>query len=221
MKRSSALLLVGGLLLAGCGGSKGSPTAPTTSTSTSTPAEPAVSQPSAKPVPETVHQAIFEVVLRLSGVPDRPPPPAGRFAMPQAVIEMPPLHDEEACPGGGLSSLDGTMRFDEGDDGTLEVSMETRIGFADCVWQGITLHGDPYLTLGITMSGDANAPAPARTTLQIKDAVAFTVEGVRGRVQYNCTQVTDLSMKVPETSGTIVWEYPAGTSVSGPSCSGS
>jgi hypothetical protein len=202
------------LALSACGGSKDSPTTPSTTGSSS----PSLSETRKDSVADAVNDAILEAILllaeSLSAIPTRPAPDGSRRLV---VVEFPPVHSEKACSGGGLSTGDYTMRMTEHTDGSLELVMDMRIGFADCASPGVTLHSDPYLTLAMVMSGPAEAPN--RMTIQIKDGVAFTVDGVRGRVRFNCTQSLDmLAAKVPDISGTMSWEYPIGTSITGPGC---
>jgi hypothetical protein len=209
------LVLCVALVCVACGGSKETPTTPTPA-GASTPT-PSLSATRADSVADAVNQAILEAILALAdSFEELSTARANGVLRILEAVDLPPVHTQKACANGGLSTLDGTSRMTDYPDGRVEMSTDVRIGFADCASPGVTLHSDPYLTLSMLLAGTVEAPN--HMTLQIRDGVAFTVDGVRGRVRYNCTQAGDLSGKVPAISGSMTWEYPIGTVVTGPGC---
>jgi hypothetical protein len=117
------------------------------------------------------------------------------------------------CTGGG--SIVTTVSPLPQPTGALRFS--SRIEFRDCRNDTVTINGDPYLDTSmelLTSGPGGNATLRQETA----GGVRINSNGVQGRVQFNCTTTTTISMSNGSTpqfsmsaSGTITFEQPLGS----------
>ena len=91
--------------------------------------------------------------------------------------------------------------------------------FTNCVAVAITIQGDPYMSMSGQFSFLNNVPS-SQSTFRTGGGITFTFNGVRGSAQYNCTDTINLQTGAFSSSGSVSWQYPVGTTVSGPGCNG-
>ena len=120
------------------------------------------------------------------------------------------------CRFGGTRGISGTITR-SASGGTRTWAMDLDLTFTNCDVGRVTLQGNP----GITLTGQRTVQNGVLTsaTFQKTGGLFFTPEGgVKGSVQVNCTATWNPQSGSFSTSGTVSWEYPAGTPVPGPGC---
>jgi hypothetical protein len=111
-------------------------------------------------------------------------------------------------------------------EGTIATTARTE--FNNCQSQSVVLNGDPYLVTHGELKYTSSSGGPANSgvvSMRTTGALRFLTDGREGRAQYNCTNNMTWQVGADGTpvssissSGTISFEYPAGTPVKTENC---
>jgi len=102
------------------------------------------------------------------------------------------------------------------------LTSSSRLEFADCRMQTVTMNGDPAILMDGVYTFGAATPTGSRSisaTTHMTGGVRFDTPSGAGRAKYDCTM--SISMQIGSdgttsqpsvtSSGTITWEQPLGT----------
>ena len=115
------------------------------------------------------------------------------------------------CPTSGtatatLQSLTPTTRA----DGTSQLSVVEQLGFTDCVSNGVSMQGNPSMTLTSQFSfGPSGMVYPV--VLDMTGGILFTENSVQGTLQFNCTMTVPQAPATATMTGTLTVAYPIGS----------
>jgi hypothetical protein len=184
------------------------------------------------------HRSLCSLLISMSliagcgGSPSSPSPVSGtssasvesavRSAMTQAMTQIAingrSLGDPftSPCDGGGSIVMTVTP-LPQQQPNVFGASI--RIEYRDCTRQAVTITGDPYLESTMQSSGALGTGGPSVMTMQTIGGVRITSNGVQGRVQFNCSTTSTISVPAGSTppqvsissSGTITFEQPLGS----------
>jgi hypothetical protein len=121
------------------------------------------------------------------------------------------------CLEGGTRAVNGSVTLTRNGDGTGSLMTDLHLTFTACDLGRLTLQGDPEVHL----TGQATFVnrLPDTHTFHKVGAVLFTpADGIQGRVRFDCTVTWSRSTGVISRTGTVTWEKPVGTPISGPGC---
>lgn len=173
----------------------------------------------------------LSLVAGCGGSPSSPSPTSGtssasvesavRSAMTQAMTQIaingrsPGDPFTSPCDGGGSIVMTMTP-LPQQQPNVFGASI--RIEYRDCTRQAITINGDPYLESTMQSSAALGTGGPTVMTMQTIGGLRITSNGVQGRVQFNCSTTSTITVAAGSTpqvsissSGTITFEQPLGS----------
>lgn len=216
MQRNSlwmaAVVFSAAALLPGCGSSS-SPAAPSTP-------EPALTPADVVRINSAVEAAIGAAFTSAFGVQRVAAMTAGH---PRPAVAT-PISFTGPCGDRGSVSITGSVDSTaNGDSLTFNevITFGSRGSGSNCVSQGVSLEGDPNLSIAARITLD-NANT-AVLTEQVTNGITFVLpsSATVGRVRYNCSlnyRVTSAGAFTGTSTGSVTTEYPLGKVVSGVSC---